>query len=335
MKILITGASGFIGSHLVELLLEEGIPLNSLSLLIPKNESLKNLPKKNFEIIYGDIRNKEDVKKAMKGVSIIYHLAALTIDGGKYYSWNQYHQVNVLGTQNLLDECRGKKIKKFIFFSSIAVYGLPAWVGNIENWNEKRVKNPQEIYGESKLDAENRIIEAYEKWKIPYAIIRPTSVYGPRDKRNLAELYKAIKKNLFFFIGDGRNKMDYVYVKDVAKAAYLAQLSKNKSGEYIIGGGTPITLQKIVLYVAESLHKPIPNIHVPKIFALLLSYIIEFVSNVMEIKPMLFPKRVKVLTNNCYFDISKAKKEIKYFPNVSFEEGTKLTAQWLKENRII
>lgn len=334
-KILITGAAGFIGSHLVELLLKEGLPAGSLRLLIPKNESLKNLPAESFEIIRGDIRDKKIVKKAMEGIEVIYHLAALTIDGGKYYKQKQYQEVNVEGTVNLLEQCRGKKIKKFILFSSIAVYGLPAWVGNINNWSEKQHKNPCEIYGQSKLDAENKLVELHQKWNIPYAIIRPTSVYGPRDKRNLLELYKAIKKHLFFFIGDGKNKMDYVYVKDVARAARLAELSKYKNGDYIIGAGISLTQKEVVTFVSNSLQIVVPNIHISKSIALLLSYIVEFTSKALDIKPLLFPKRVKVLTTNCYFDISKAKKEINYKPETSFEEGAKLTAKWMQNNGLL
>lgn len=334
-KILITGAAGFIGSHLVELLLEENISPQSLRLLIPKGESLQNLPKANFKIIRGDIRNKSDVRQAMQRVNIIYHLAALTIDGGKYYSKTEYQEVNVKGTQNLLEVCRDKKIKKFILFSSIAVYGLPAWVGNIENWNEKRAKNPREIYGESKLQAEEEVIKAHKKWGIPYAIIRPTSVYGPRDKRNLLELYRVVKKHLFFYIGNGRNKMDYVFVKDVARAAYLAQKSRNKTGDYIIGCGIPISLNEVVSYIAKSINTSVPNLHIPKDIAILLSYIVKLVSVILGIKPILFPQRVKVLTTNCYFNIAKARKEIKYHPKFSFENGTCLTAKWLLASNIL
>lgn len=334
-KILITGAAGFIGSHLVELLLEKKISPQSLRLLVPKNESLQNLPKANFEITRGDIRYKKDVWRAMKGVNIVYHLAALNIDGGKYYSKEEYQEVNVEGTQNLLEACQDKKIKKFILFSSIAVYGLPAWVGNIKNWNEKRVKQPKEIYGDSKLKAEEKVIEASKKYRLPYIIIRPTSVYGPRDKRNLLELYRAIKKHLFFYIGDGKNKMDYVFVKDVARAAYLAQKSKLKIGDYIIGSGTPLTLNQVVYYVASSINGSVSSLCIPKSLAIFLSYIVKFISKIIGIKPILFPQRVKVMTTDCYFDISKARKEIDYIPIFSFEQGTYITAQWLLEKGLL
>lgn len=334
-KILITGAAGFIGSHLVETLLENKIPLQRIRLFIPEKESLDNLPKLNFEIVRGDIQNEADAKKAMEGVDLVYHLAALTIDGGKYFTGKEYTQVNVQGTENLLKACKNKKIKKFIFFSSIAVYGLPAWVGNIENWNENQPKNPREIYGESKLKAEEKIKEANKKWGLPYVILRPTSVYGPRDRRNLLELYRAIAKHLFFCIGDGKNKMDYVFVKDVTRAAYSSANSTQANGDYIIGCGKPLTLNEVVFYVAKSINTTVPSLHIPKSFAYAASFIIEWVSKLLGIKPMLFPARVKVMTRNCYYDISKAEKDIKYKPFFSFEKGTQITGKWLVENKIL
>lgn len=334
-KILITGAAGFIGSHLVEFLLEQKIPLRQLRLLIPENESLKNLPPLRFEIIRGDITDEKDAEKAIEGVDTIYHLAALTIDGGKYYPKSEYDRINVKGTENLLNACRDKKIKRFIFFSSIAVYGLPAWIGDIENWNESQPKNPKEIYGESKFLAEKKIEQANKEWGLPYAIIRPTSVYGPRDKRNLLELYKAIKKHLFFYIGSGRNKMDYVYVKDVARAAYLVSKSKKITGDYIVGGGKPLTLNEVVYYVSKSIGTKVFPLHIPKTIALLVSYLVLWISAILRIKPMLFPNRVKVMTKNCFFNINKAKRELGYQPHFSFGKGTEFTAKWLLENKLI
>jgi nucleoside-diphosphate-sugar epimerase len=178
-KILVTGAAGFIGSHLVDLLLKENTPLRKLRLFVYKNESLDNLPKEYFDIVRGDIRNKLDVKKAMKNIGVVYHLAAkIDFDG----THKEFSDVNVLGTQNLLNECKGKDIKKFIFFSSIGVYGMPADVGPIRGWDETQKHTYTNFYGRSKSEAEDKVVEAYRKYKIPYAIIRPASVYG-RGKR--------------------------------------------------------------------------------------------------------------------------------------------------------
>jgi len=330
MKILITGAAGFIGSHLIEYLLKDGVSVNSIRLFVENGESLANIPNKEFNIIYGDIRNKRTVRKAMAGIDTVFHLASLIIDPANPDA--DYLGVNVDGTKNLLNECKSRKIKKFVFFSSIAVYGLPAWAGDRININEDSPKDPREAYGVSKLAAENEVYEAHKKWGLPYVIIRPTSVYGPRDKRNLLELYKVINRGLFFHIGSGRNKMDYVYAADIARAARLAELSKLKNEDFIIGGGKPLSLNEIVRTVAESIDKRVPNYHVPKIVALGLSYAMKFTSSFTGLRLPLFPDRVRVMTANCYYDIGKARKMLGYKPHYTFEKGAALTGKWFLEN---
>ena len=307
-KILITGATGFIGSHLTRALISGGVDPRRLCLLVPEGTSLKNLPDKELEIVGGDIRNKDAVKRAIGGVETIYHLAARTVfEGAKYHD---YAQVNVHGTQNLLDACRGARIQKFVFFSSIAVYGLPAYVGEIINWNETRPQNPAEPYGESKLEAERRLIGFHQQTGMPYTIIRPTTVYGPRDHQGIFELYKAIKDHYFLQIGDGKNFMDYVYVLDLVKGAILAQQSKYQASDYILGCGKPITSSNIFKLVARSIGESVPRFRIPKNIALALSYPLWW--------SPLFPKRVKILTTNCFYNISKAKKELGYNPTTSF-----------------
>ena len=199
-KILITGASGFIGSHLVSQLLKDGVPLKNLRLFILPGESLENLPKKDFDILWGDIRDKAAVKKAVKDVDVIYHLAARIGFDGKTH--DDYFEINVDGTQNLLDAVKKNNIKKFVSFSSVAVLGLPAYVGDMKKLNENSKENYGDFYGESKWEGEKVVKKAYEKYGIPYSIIRPTSVYGPGDKKNILPLYKAVKKGYFFFIGN-------------------------------------------------------------------------------------------------------------------------------------
>lgn len=330
-KILITGAAGFIGSHLVELLLKEE-ELQNLRLFIQENEPLDNLPKMKLDIVRGDIRDKRAIKKAMKDVKIIYHLAARTIEPTRF---TDFKSVNVEGTQNLLDECKNNRMEKFILFSSIAVFGLPAWRGDMVNLDETAPKRYAEQYGKSKWEAEKAVVRAHKEWNLPYAIVRPTSVYGPRDKRNLLELYQVIKKHLFFFIGNGRNKMDYVYIGDVVKAARLAQQSPKKSGDYIIGGGRPITLNEVVAAVSESINEKVSNIYVPKNLSLALSYITYYGGKLINIRSPLFPSRVKVMTSNCYFNIKKARSELGYEPKMSFRQGTMITGRWLLKNNLL
>jgi nucleoside-diphosphate-sugar epimerase len=327
-KYLITGASGFIGSHLVELLLKKKISVKDIRLLVLPNDTLDNLPNKDFDFIYGDIRNKNDVLKAIKNVDIVYHLAAKTVFEGKTYE--DFKDTNVDGTKNIVEASIKEKVSKFIFFSSIAVYGLPAFVGEIINWNEKQLKAPAEVYGESKLVAENIVFEAFQNCNLPAVIIRPSTVYGPRDHQGVLELYKIIDKGLFVKIGKGKNKVDYVYVKDLVLGAYQAQKMAKNGSDYILGGGKPITFNYLVDSVSNSINKKVVNIHITKGLALLVSYVFDGLGKAFGFRSPLFPQRVKVMTTNCYFDVTKARREIGYKPKIDFKEGAILTASWYK-----
>lgn len=329
-KILITGAAGFIGSHLVDLLLSDGIPASQLRLLIPKKESLQNLPNIHFDIVRGDIRDVQVVKKAMMNVSVVYHLAARIDFDGKNYE--EYKDINVDGTQLLLDACRGKNISKFVFFSSIGVFGMPADVGNILWWDESHNKTYTNFYGQSKWEGELCVMRAHKEFDLPYAIIRPASVYGPREKGPTLGLYKAIAHKQFFMIGNGTNLMHYVFVKDLVRGARQAELSKHVEGDYILAGKKPVTFHDVVTHVSNSIHTSVPNFSIPKSVAMTIAFLFQVVGNVIGWKPPLFPSRVRTMTTTYCYSIAKAHKEIGYQPSTSFLHGTKETGEWYLRN---
>jgi 2-alkyl-3-oxoalkanoate reductase len=332
-KILITGAAGFIGSHLVDTLLKNGTPLSKLRLFVLPEESLTNLPDKKFDIIRGDIRDKKIVKKSLENITIVYHLAAKIDFDGKTY--DEYKSVNVDGTKNFVDICKKKKIRKFVSYSSIGVHGLPAGIGDIVNWDETHDPTYTNFYGRSKWEAEEVVKEAHDKFKMPYAIIRPASVYGPREKGPTLALFKAIQSGQFLTIGNGENKMHYVYVQDLVDATILAANSKLRSGEYIIGGAKPSTMNEIVELVAKSIGVTKPKYSLPKNIALVISYILLLVTKITGIKLPLFPSRVKTMTTTYFYNISRAKKELGYKPKFSFKKGINITGKWYIKNKYL
>lgn len=322
-KYLITGAAGFIGSHLVELLLHEGIMPRNLRLLIQPGETLHNLPHKDFDVVYGDLRNKKDLVGIEENIDVVYHLAAVTMNG----EGGLFHAVNSRGTKNLLDRFRNKKLQKFVFFSTIAIYGLPAFTGQREGITEESELRVVGEYADSKFKAEKLVMSS----KLPYSIVRPTTVYGPRDKAGIYQLIQSIKSGYFFRIGSGSNKMDYVYVKDLVKGARLAQLSKRKASDYILGSARPVTFDEIVSTIYKCLNKSPMRMYIPRALGLVIGKIADTISKVLPIHLPISEDRVKVMTANYYFDSSKAKKEISYNPNTSFKKGITITLQWLQK----
>lgn len=236
------------------------------------------------------------------------------------------------GTLNLLKSCTRNKIKKFIFVSTVTVYGIPPWSGDIINWDESHPKTYSEMYGKSKLVAEKKVIEAHKKWGLPYAIIRPANIYGHRNFGQLYELYKAIKKHRFIMIGNGKNKIHYVYVLDLVKAMRQTQLDNSKSGDYIIAAKEPTEFGEMIKLIAESINQKPPQLRIPKYLGLVASYILDACGKIIGIKSPLFPDRVKVMTMNYYYNTQKAKKKFGYDPEISFRDGAMETGKWYLKN---
>ncbi len=322
---LITGATGFVGSHLVEELLAQKVKPQNITLLIRSADKRKLLPPHPFTIIIGDIRDKKAVAKATEHVEYVYHLAATS--GFQGSTDNDYLDTNVGGTKVLLDALKKKRIRKFLFVSTIAVYGLPAWTGPIEGYDETHPHTYSEIYGKSKEKAEQLIKHVHSRTHIPFAIVRPSSVYGPRDHGQLYELYRAIDKRQFMMIGNGKNVMDLVYVKDLVRGMIRACEAKQKTSEYILSGDTP-TLETVVRQIAASIHAPITPFHIPYALALPASAVAHAAFQSIGKRSPLFPSRVKVLTTSYSYSYAKAQRELGYIPKTPFSKGASLTGKW-------
>lgn len=319
-KYLITGAAGFIGSHLVDYLIEDGVKPENLRLFVAPWDTLENLKGRTYEIVVGDIRDKRTVEKAMQGIDIVYHLAAKTgSDGGEF---EDFESTNVRGTKNLINFATKYKIKKFVFFSSIGVYGLPATTGDMCNISEESPKNYSEGYGKTKFLAEMALIEANHKHDLDYIIIRPSTVFGPRDKAGMAQLLNILKKGYFFYIGRGNNIMDYVYIKRLVGATRKLEKGNIKNEDFIIGSENPLSQKEMVSIICDELNIKRPYIAIPRLLALILSFLLKYMFLLVGKKPIIFPNRIKVLSADCYFDSSKVSAYVKDLQGkYTFREG--------------
>lgn len=330
IKILITGAAGFIGSHLVDTLLKSYSP-SQLRLIALPGDSLDNLRHHgNLEIFYGDIRDENFVIQIMSGIDVVFHLAARIDFDGKTY--DEYEDVNVTATRYLLEQSVKQKVKKFIFYSSIGVHGLPAAIGDILGWNELHPPTYTNYYGQSKWEGEQLVRAFHEKYNLPYAIIRPASVYGPREKGPTFALIKAIKSKQYIQIGDGKNVMHYVFVQDLVNATILAYTSKKSAGTYIIAGASPVSLSHLSKEVARFTHSKITKLKLPTSIAYFFAYLAIFVQKILPITLPLYPSRVRTMTTSYYYSIEKAKEEIGYRPHTNIETGIAMTCDWMRSN---
>lgn len=230
MKVLLTGASGFVGSHILDTLLASDCP--TAVLLRPTSDEkfiATNLPK--TERRQGSLDDSESLGKALEGITHVIHCAGAT----KAVGAAGFFAVNQVGTRNLVDavNARGRQIERFVHISSLAGAGpgtaaCPA--------TESAAPRPVSIYGKSKLAGEN---EVALHCQAPFTIIRPPAVYGPRDAEIL-RLFKAVKSHLLPTFGGGRQELSFVFVKDLAQAAVHVLTHPAAAGKTFFAAGDEV-----------------------------------------------------------------------------------------------
>ena len=319
MKILITGGTGFIGSRLVESLSKD----NKLIVLSRKKIKSQN---KNIIFLEGSLEDKNSLLNATKSVDIVIHCAALL--GGSLVSYNDLERVNVLGTKNLLDACLINNIKKIVHISSVAVFGI--FDGIV---NEKTICKPFSDYDKTKYDSEKLVIDYFKKG-LDFVIIRPSMVYGPGEEKNKAKLFRYVQNKKFWIIGDGKNKLALIYIDNLVDGIILALKNRKAIGQiYILSDEKNYTLGGFIKIIADELDMKLP-FKIPKPVAYLFAIPLEILSFFKINVPLTF-SRIRTLTSNRGFNISKAKKELNYHPKINLEEGVKKTIKWYKQKKIL
>ncbi|NIM47629.1 MAG: NAD-dependent epimerase/dehydratase family protein [Candidatus Aenigmarchaeota archaeon] len=328
MKIFVTGGTGFIGSHLVKALVSEG---NQVFVLTSKKEKIKEVENLGAEAVLGHLKSLAFLKKVLKGIEEVYHLAAIRDRWGT--NRQEYQEVNVLGTKNLLEASKKNKIKHFIFCSSVTVLGYPEETPICES----SPCVPKTLYGQSKHQAE-QLVKRYQKKGLPTTIIRPTVAYGPGDTAGMMlKLCKLVKEKKFKIVGNGKNRLHLIYVDDLINGLFLARNPRTFGQTYILTYKNSITVNELVKLVASILKVKISLQYVPLRFAKIVGFLMENFYYVVRIKkePLVTRSKVDLFTKNQIYDVSKAKKELGFSSKIGYREGVKKTIHWYKKNRII
>jgi UDP-glucose 4-epimerase len=292
--ILVTGGAGFIGSHLVRELVESGYSVRVLDNL--SNGSLENIRDVlgSIEFIKGDIRDKNVVEEALKGVDAVVHLAALIDVAESVEKPELYLEVNVNGTFNMTKASR--KVSAFIFASTCAVYGEPVKIPI----GEEHPLNPKSPYAATKIAGE-AFVQAYGNlYGYRPVILRLFNVYGPRQSKAYAGVITEFVKRATsgeppIIFGDGEQTRDFVNIRDVTKAIIKALDSDNASGIYNVGSGVAVTIND-------------------------LAHLILKLAGKENVEPIHGPPRPGDIKHS-QANINRAKKELGYYPTVSLEEG--------------
>lgn len=259
-KILITGADGFIGSHLTELLIEEGYEVRAFVLYNSFNswgwlDTLPTAIKSQIDIFSGDIRDPNGVRTAMQGVDIVFHLAALIAIPFSYHSPDSYIDTNVKGTLNILQAARDLNVERVLVTSTSEVYGTAQYIPI----DEKHPKQPQSPYSASKIGADCIAESFYRSFDLPVTIVRPFNTFGPRQSARaiiptiitqLVNGYEEIK------LGDLTPTRDFLYVKDTIRGFLsIANSTKTIGEEVNIATESEISMQDMVNQLIDLINK--------------------------------------------------------------------------------
>lgn len=324
MKFLVTGATGFVGGHLVRRLVNDG---HYVKALVRRGRDTGGLDSK-VEIIYGDIRDLVSLDEATRGIDIVYHTAAIVREAGVPDSF--FYEVNVKGTENLLKASLMNGVKRFVHISTCGVHG------DVQNppATEESPFNPEDIYQKTKIESE-RLAMDFWRMGLPVVIIRPAGIYGPGDTR-LLKLFKLIKERKFFMVGDGKTLFHLVYIDDLIDALILAVKVPEAVGEaFLIAGERYLSLNELTRLIAYFFGVPQRKVRLPVLPIRLLAMAMEFTFKPLRAEPPLFRRRVDFFTKNRAFDISKAKRVLGYSPRVDIEEGVRLTVEWYREKGLL
>jgi UDP-glucose 4-epimerase len=324
-RVLITGASGFLGYHLIMAALEKKLEVFAAVRNNSQVNHLKELPIKFVSLNYEDVDALGKVL-ADNNISYIIHAAGVT----KAVKQQEYDYVNATYSANLAKAFKkcDSHLKKMVFISSLAAVGPT--IDDVSVITEQTSPSPVTAYGRSKLLAEKELSNI----KIPLTILRPTAIYGPRDK-DIFIMLKTINKGFDPYIGNFSQQLSFVHARDVADVAVQA-LFLNETGVYNISDGNNYTRYQFADIAKKLLKKNSIRFHIPMPLIKVLAYFLETTNGWVN-KPAVInrEKLHELAAKNWSCDISKAKAELNFNPKFNLEDGLTDSIQWYKANKLL
>lgn len=318
MRAFITGASGFVGTHLVNKLLKNNW---SVRILIHKNNISDS---KNCEVILGDIGERKVLEDALKETDVLFHLAAAL--GGSLIDRNEFYRINAAGTKNVLDAAFKAGVKKAVHFSSAGVLGA---VRNNEAVDEAYPTHPISPYDLSKLEGENIALNKAKEGK-PVLVIRPGWVYGPGDRRTF-KLIRAIARKKFILVTRGQARQTPVFIDDLLQGV-LQCVEQGRDGEiYNIAGNEALTVRHIVENIAAATNSTIPKLTLPLFPTKVAAWKLEKAFRLFKKEAPLTSGKLAFFIHPKPLSIQKAARELGYVPQTLFQEGMAQTVNWYRE----
>jgi nucleoside-diphosphate-sugar epimerase len=318
---LVTGANGFLGSHLMELLVAQGHRVKGLVRVTSDLRWVSELP---AQLCRGCLEDELSIEQALADVDVVFHCAALTTACSR----KEYSCANVEGTRRLVAACRRSSIRRLVFVSSAAAQG-PSPDGH--PMGEDEAAKPLTPYGRSKLEAE--LVVRGESGDLEWVTLRPPAIYGPRDT-DLLELFRSVGKGVIVRLGFGRRWQNLVHVRDVALAALLAADVPAAAGRvYNVCSSRPESWDRIQEVIAEALGVRARRVWVPSFAVYPVAIWRDLRGRIVGRAPSLTLGKVpEILARYWVLDPSRAEQELGFRAEVSLEDGIRETVEWYRSH---
>jgi nucleoside-diphosphate-sugar epimerase len=319
--VLVTGAAGFMGSHLVASQLAQGHSVRAFDL---NRHGLERLGQSDrLDLCAGDIADSAATRAAVAGIDIVYHLAAAHLDVS--LPDRHYWQVNVDGTRHLLQAAAEAGVRRLVHCSSVGVFGEvrqpPA--------DEATPCKPKNIYERSKLAGEQAALQVACEAQLAVVIARPAWVYGPRCPRT-ARLFRTIQKGRFFIFGSGRTMRHPLYVADAVRGLEFCAAAHGAEGQvYILAGECPVSIEHLAQTIAAVLGVRPPRLHLPIALGLTAAYALQLAYQPLGKAPPFSRRSLDFFLKDNAYATGKAARELGFRPRVDLRLGLDETRNWL------
>ena len=322
MRVALTGASGYTGGRLLEALRGRG---DDVTALVRSASVTDVLRRSGAKLVEGELASEAAVRRLVEGADAVLHVAAVYRTAGHPDSY--YRDVNVGGTERLLEAAAVAGVGRFVHTSTVGVHG------HVENppADESAPVSPGDIYQETKAEAEALALDFHRRRGLPVAVVRPGAIYGPGETR-LLKLFRAIARGRYAIVGDGRSFYHPVYIDDLVQGFLLALDREEAVGEsFLICGPDYISQAELAALIARHTGGRVLPFRLPAGPIRLAGDVVEAICVPLGIDPPLHRRRVDFWTKSRAFTIEKARRLLGYAPQVSLEDGIARTAAWYRE----
>ncbi len=325
MRVAISGATGFLGSHLLRRFLADG---HSVAALARSADKTSQLPD-GTETIVADINDGEAVARLVDRADVVIHTVSnFRVASGPPES---YRRINVEGTLNILEAACKANVRRFVHCSTIGVHGHVA----VTPGDEEAPYNPGDLYQETKLEAEQLVRSRVGTTGTEIVVVRPCSMYGPGDLRML-KMFRMLAKGRFFKVGPCRENFHAGFIDDVVEAFVAAATQPGIDGEvFIVGGDRFVPLDEYIDTAARAVGADPPKLRLPYGAMHAAAWACERVCVPLRVEPPLHVRRVRFFRNNRAFSIEKARRVLGYEPRVALEEGMGRTVEWYRSSGLL